>query len=146
MKAGDIQLQLSASNLWWRGEDWAAADPNLRRAKAATFSYRAGSLRGLAPGGLYLLPGPRRAGTTTEVKYAIADLLAASVPPRNIIHAAVDGWRDIDIRTLVTSASKTFLAGTSGVRYWFLDEISSVSGDWPNVIKNLRDNDAAFAD
>ena len=45
----------------------------------------------------------------------------------------------------MSSASQTFLAGTSGTRYWFLDEISSVTGDWPNVIKNLRDNDPAFA-
>jgi predicted AAA+ superfamily ATPase len=146
VKAGDIQLQLAASNLWWRNPEWTSEDPNLRRARAASFNYRAGSLRGLAPGGLYLLRGPRRAGKSTEVKYAVADLLAAGVPPRNVVHAAVDGWRDIDLRTMIAGASRTFLAGTTGTRYWFLDEITSVTGDWPNVLKNLRDNDAAFAD
>ena len=72
----------------------------------------------------------------------MVDLLQGGVPPRNIVHAAVDGWRASDLRTLVMSASTTFLAGTTGRRYWFLDEITSVLGDWPNTIKNLRDNDA----
>jgi predicted AAA+ superfamily ATPase len=33
----------------------------------------------------------------------------------------------------------------AGPRHWFLDEITSVKGDWPSVIKNLRDNDPGFA-
>ena len=93
-----------------------------------------------------MLRGPRRAGKSTEIAHAVVDLLQGGVPPRNIVHAAVDGWRATDLRTLVMSASTTFLAGTTGRRYWFLDEITSVLGDWPNTIKNLRDNDAAFAD
>jgi hypothetical protein len=145
MKAGDIQLHLAATNLWWRTKDWQRSDPDLRSAARAPFHYRSGSLRDLAPGGLYVLRGPRRAGKSVEVKYAISDLLAAGVPPRNIVHAAVDGWRDVDLRTLVRGAGATFLAGVSGTRYWFIDEISSVVGDWPNTIKNLRDTDPDFA-
>jgi uncharacterized protein len=145
VKAGDIQLHLAATNRWWRSADWRSEDPDLRAADHAPFRYRSGSLENLAPGGLYVLRGPRRAGKSTEVKYAIVDLLAAGVPPRNIIHAAVDGWRDVDLRTLVRSAGATFLAGVTGTRYWFIDEISSVSGDWPNAIKNLRDTDSEFA-
>jgi predicted AAA+ superfamily ATPase len=67
------------------------------------------------------------------------------VPPRNIVHAAVDGWRAADLQILVSSARTTFLAGVTGTRYWFIDEISSVIGDWPNTIKNLRDNNPDFA-
>jgi uncharacterized protein len=145
MKAGDIQLGLAESNRWWRAGDWQAADPDLRRAKLAPFHYRSGALTELASGGLYVLRGPRRVGKSTEIKYAIADLIAGGVPPRNNIHAAVDGWRAADLRTLVTSARTTFLAGVTGTRYWFVDEISSVIGDWPNTIKNLRDNDPDFA-
>jgi hypothetical protein len=145
MKAGAIQVQLAATNPWWRAADWAAGDRQLREAATAPFHYRAGCLSDLRPGGLYLLRGPRRAGKSTEIKYAITDLLASGVPPRNIVHAAVDGWRAAELRTLITGAAETFLSGVAGTRYWFLDEISSVSGDWPNVIKNLRDNDPAFA-
>jgi predicted AAA+ superfamily ATPase len=145
MKAGDVQLQLAANNRWWRVADWQRSDPDLRAARTAPFRYRAGCLSDLTPGGLYVLRGPRRSGKSTEIKYAIADLIAVGVPPRNIVHAAVDGWRAEDIRTLVTGSTRTFLAGTTGTRYWFIDEISSVSGDWPNTIKNLRDNDPDFA-
>jgi uncharacterized protein len=145
MKVGEIQLQLAATNRWWRSADWQHDDPDLRAASRAPFNYRSGSLRNLAPGALYVLRGPRRAGKSTEVKYAIADLLATGVPPRNIIHATVDGWRAGDLRTLVTGAAATFLAGVTGMRYWFIDEISSVLGDWPVTIKNLRDTDSGFA-
>jgi uncharacterized protein len=146
MKAGSVQVELAATNRWWRTPAWADADRQLKTAATAPFSYRAGCLRDLRPGGLYLLRGPRRAGKSTEIKYAIVDLLDAGVPPRNIIHAAVDGWRAADIRTMIMGAAETFLGGVTGTRYWFLDEISSVVGDWPNTIKNLRDNDPAFAE
>lgn len=146
VKAGDIQLSLAESNLWWRSGNWHDADPDLRRARQAPFFYRSGCLDGLVPGGLYVLRGPRRVGKSTEIKYAIADLIASGVAPRNIIHAAVDGWRASDLRTLVTGARTTFLAGVTGPRYWFIDEVSSVIGDWPNMMKNLRDNHADFAE
>jgi predicted AAA+ superfamily ATPase len=145
MKAGDVQLQIAANNRWWRTDGWQRSDPDLRAASKAPFRYRSGCLNDLAPGGLYVLRGPRRSGKSTEIKYAIADLLSAGVPPRNIVHAAVDGWRAADLRTLITGSTRTFLAGTTGPRYWFIDEISSVSGDWPNTIKSLRDNDPDFA-
>ncbi len=146
MKAGDIQLHLATTNRWWRGTGWERDDPRLRAAAAAPFRYRSGALRDLTPGGLYVLRGPRRAGKSTEIAQAVGDLLDSGVPPRNIVHAAVDGWRAADLRTLVMSASMTFLAGTNGPRYWFLDEITSVVGDWPNTIKNLRDNDVGFGE
>ena len=61
------------------------------------------------------------------------------------MHASVDGWRARDLRVLVTSAARTFLAGTTGVRYWFLDEVSSIPDGWPQVIKSLRDTDVQFS-
>jgi uncharacterized protein len=146
VKAGEIQLCLAESNRWWRSKDWVDRDPDLRRARQSPFQYRSGCLRDLIQGGLYVLRGPRRVGKSTEIKYQIADLIACGVPQRNIVHATVDGWRSSDLRTLVTSARTTFLAGTSGPRYWFIDEISSVSGDWPNTIKALRDNNPDFAE
>lgn len=145
MKAGDLQIQLATWNPWWRPGDWKRDDTRLRSAAASPFSYRAGCLDDLRPGGLYVLRGPRRAGKSTEIKYAIADLLDGGVDPRSIVHAAVDGWRADDLRRMIGTASTTFLTGTRGPRHWFIDEISSVTGDWPNTIKNLRDNDPAFS-
>ncbi len=140
-----MQLHLAETNRWWRSADWERDDPDLRAAAAAPFAYRSGALADLRVGGLYVLRGPRRVGKSTEIKHAIRDLLAAGVPARRIVHAAVDGWRAEDLRTLVATASKSFLAGVDGPRYWFLDEITSVKDDWPNTIKNLRDNDPEFA-
>ncbi|QSB15087.1 ATP-binding protein [Natronosporangium hydrolyticum] len=145
MKAGSIQLQLAATNPWWRSAGWVEGDLQLQEAATAPFRYRSGALRDLQVGGLYLLRGPRRAGKSTEIKHAIADLIEAGVEPRRIVHAPVDGWRASDLRTLITSAADTFLSGVIEPRYWFLDEISSVSGDWPNALKYLRDNDPTFA-
>jgi predicted AAA+ superfamily ATPase len=146
VRAGQVQLQLTATNGWWRSPDWQRDDPDLRAASDAPFDYRSGVLSDLTAGGLYVLRGPRRAGKSTEIKHAISDLLAGGTPPRNIVHAAVDGWRADDLRGLVTGASRSFLAGVAGRRWWFLDEITSVKGDWPSTIKNLRDNDPAFAE
>lgn len=146
MRSGQLQLQLGASNPWWRTPDWARDDPDLRAAAAAPFSYRARCLADLVQGGLYVLRGPRRVGKSTEIKQAIQDLIASGTPPRSIVHAAVDGWRAEDLRSLVATAARTFLAGVTGPRYWFIDEITSVRGDWPSVVKNLRDTDSAFAD
>lgn len=144
MKTGDIQTQLATANPWWRGAGWRVDDPHLRQAERAPFDYRPGSLTGLVDGGLYVLRGPRRSGKSTELKQAIAGLIAAGTDPRAIVHAPVDGWRAVDLRTMMGAVSTTFLADAP-VRYWFLDEITSVTGDWPNTIKNLRDNDPRFA-
>jgi predicted AAA+ superfamily ATPase len=145
MKAGQIQMHLAETNRWWRSPGWDRDDPDLRAAASAPFDYRSGALSDLRVGGLYVLRGPRRVGKSTEIKHAVRDLLAARVPARNIVHAAVDGWRAEDLRTLVATASRSFLAGVEGHRYWFIDEITSVKDDWPSTIKNLRDNDAGFA-
>lgn len=145
MKAGQIQTILSETNRWWHSGDWARDDADLRAAAAAPFRYRAHALAGMVPGGLYVLRGPRRVGKSTEIKKTIEDLIAAGVPPRSIVHAAVDGWRAEDLRALVSTASRSFLADGPRPRYWFLDEITSVRGDWPRTIKNLRDTDPAFA-
>ncbi len=144
MKPGEIQTRLSQTNRWWRSDDWQREDPDLRAAAAAPFDYQPGVLRDLTPGGLYLLRGPRRVGKSTEVKRAIADLLHTGISARRIVHVSVDGWQARDLRTLVSAARATFTATKTQDRYWFIDEITSVAGDWPNEIKWLRDNDAGF--
>ena len=145
MKSGTLQIQLAEHNPWWRPGDWARDDVDLVAAAEAGFTYRSGALAHLTQGGLYVLRGPRRVGKSTEIKMAIRDLLDSGVPARSVIHAAVDGWRAEDLRTLVPSATRSFLGDAPRPRWWFIDEITNVRGDWPNVVKNMRDNDPGFA-
>lgn len=146
MKAGDIQARLSATNTWWRGAGWERDDPDLAAAARAPFDYRPGVLDDLLDGGLYMLRGPRRVGKSTEVKRSVAGLVEAGVAPRRVIHCSVDGWRARELSQLVSAARVFLPPPEEGPRYWFLDEVSSVKGDWPSEIKWLRDNDPGFRD
>lgn len=144
MKQGEVQKQLAATNRWWRNPTgWAADDPDLRDAARAPFSYEPGALDNLAPGGLYVLRGPRRVGKSVEVKRTIQRLIANGVAPRRIVHMSVDGWRAGNLGLLVDAADH-FLLPSDPPRLWFLDEITSIADGWPERIKWLRDNHAQF--
>ena len=143
MKAGEIQHRLASTNRWWvdpRG--WPDGDPDLREAARAPFSYTTGVLDDLAAGGLYVVRGPRRVGKSVTMKRAVEKLINSGVDPRLIVHMSVEGWSDADLERLVSAASQIMPTGAH--RYWFLDEISGVSGRWPDRIKWLRDNDQRF--
>ena len=143
MKRGEVQQLLVATNRWWRDAvDWPSLDPDLREAAEAPYDYRASVLEDLAPGGLYLLRGPRRAGKTVAVKHSIEDLIARGMPPRRIAHMAVDGLRSRDLGMLVDAGDS--LMPDDGGRFWFFDEITGIADGWPERIKWLRDNDARF--
>ena len=143
MKRGEAQQSLIATNRWWRDpEGWVARDPDLRDADDAPFRYTAGVLSRLAPGGLYVLRGPRRVGKTVEVKRAIRELIAGGVEPRRIVHMAVDGLRSRDLGMLIDAAESLMPEGVS--RFWFFDEITGITDGWPERIKWLRDNDPGF--
>ena len=143
MKRGEAQQLLTATNRWWRDPvGWTKADPDLREAGDAPYDYRATVLDGLTPGGLYLLRGPRRVGKTVAVKQAIRDLVISGVPPRRIVHMAVDGLRSRDLPLLVDAAEALTLE--DGGRFWFFDEITGITDGWPERVKWLRDNDARF--
>ncbi|MDE0449748.1 MAG: AAA family ATPase [Spirochaetaceae bacterium] len=145
MKQGEVQQMLTATNRWWRNpRDWQRDDPDLREADGAPFRYSAGVLDDLAPGGLYVLRGPRRVGKSVELKRAIESLVASGIAPRSIVHAAVDGWRAADLGRLVSAAG--VLMPRDGRRYWFIDEITGITDGWPEQVKWLRDNDARLRD
>jgi uncharacterized protein len=139
MKAGEIEQQLSATNLWWRDEDWAGRDRDLKRAASAPYLYRPQALSDIRANGLYLLLGPRRVGKSVEIKRAVETLITRSIDPRRIFHVACDGWRDRDLYTLLKSAD-ALAPPDKGPRYVFLDEITGMIGDWVARIKWLRDN------
>ena len=140
---GQRAQEMSRLNPWWRGGDWTASDPDLADARNSGLAYRSGVLARLEAGGLYVLRGPRRVGKTVAVKQSIEDLLASGVPATSVVRMAVDGWAATDLRTLMqNTALPPVPEGTP--RYWFLDEITAVSGDWAEQIKWLRDNDPDF--
>ena len=142
MRQGEIQQLLVAGNRWWRSPTgWARHDPDLREAAQASFRYTAGVLAGLPSGSLTTLRGPRRVGKSVEIKRAIESLIAGGTAPRLIVHVAADGWRAADLARLVNAADQLTPAGH---RYWFIDEITSIRDGWPERVKWLRDNDAAF--
>lgn len=143
MKQGDVQKLLAATNRWWRSPDgWTADDPDLREANGAPYDYTPRVLDDLVPGGLYVLRGPRRVGKSVELKRTIQRLVADGVEPRHILHVSVDGWRTGDLGLLVDAARQLMPEG--GTRFWFIDEITSITDGWPERIKWLRDNDARF--
>ena len=144
MQYGEVQQRLSESNRWWGDPDgWTNNDPDLRRAGQAPFRYTAQVLADLAHGGLYTLRGPRRVGKSVEVKKAIEALIIGGVDPRLVVYMSVDGWQADDLGRLVDAAT-VFQA--PGHRYWFIDEITSITDGWPHRVKWLRDNDSRFGD
>lgn len=136
--------ELARVNSWWRGPEWQGRDPDLVAVENRALGYRPGCLANLAPGGLYLLRGPRRVGKTVAVKQAIEDLLDAGVPPLSVVRVAADGWSANDLRTVVQNAALPPVPA-GGHRWWFLDEVTAATGDWAAQIKWLRDNDSGFA-
>jgi uncharacterized protein len=147
VQSGELELQLSRTNLWWRSPDgWEADDEDLRRTVRAELSYEPEPLLDIAPDGLYVLLGPRRVGKSVEIKRAISRLIRSGVNARSIIHAAADGWRDADLGLLEDIGRRTGGRHRDEPRYWFIDEITSVQGSWPKRIKWLRDNTALGRD
>ena len=143
-KIGEMAAEVSATNPWWRRPDWAATDADLRQVSNRGLGYRSGCLDDLEPGNLYLLRGPRRVGKTVAVKQAIVSLIESGVPPSAIVRVAADGWAAKDLRTLAQRAALPPVP-PGHTRWWFVDEISAVTGDWAQQIKWLRDNDPELA-
>ena len=145
---GQLAAELAQTNPWWRGgrwvTDWVGTDPDLRPANETELGYVSGCLDDLEPGRLYLLRGPRRVGKTVSVKQTIDGLLRDGVAPSSIVRVAADGWANKDLRT-ITSLPGLPRRRDGARRWWFLDEITAVAGDWASQVKWLRDNDAEFA-
>lgn len=146
---GQLAGELAQTNPWWRGgrwaRDWVGTDPDLNLANETELGYVSGCLDDLEPGRLYLLRGPRRVGKTVSVKQTIEGLLDRGVPPACVVRVAADGWATKDLRALVSLPGLPRRPAGER-RWWFLDEVTAVNGDWASQVKWLRDNDAEFAD
>ena len=106
-------------------------------------SYESVCLDNVEPGNLCILRGPRRVEKTVAVKQTIRRLLAEGVRPTRIIRVAVDGWAAKALRTLARNSILPVLR-EGETRFWFLDEVLAVSGDWVQQLKWLWDNDEQF--
>lgn len=143
---GQLTAEVQQMNPWWRDpKGWSAKDHDLRSVAASGLDYQPGALDDLESGGLYLLRGPRRVGKTVTMKQVIVKLLASGVPPLAVVRLAVDGWAAKSLRTVVQNIPLP--PAPEGVpRWWFIDEVTAVEGDWATEIKWLRDNLAEFSD
>lgn len=142
---GQLTTEVTAMNPWWKTPTtWARRDPDLRHATSSGLDYQPSALDDLRPGGLYLLRGPRRVGKTVTTKQAVVDLLARGVPPLHIVRVATDGWDASGLRTVIQNIPLPPVAQGQH-RWWFLDEVTAVTGDWATQIKWLRDNHPEFA-
>lgn len=144
-KLGQLGQELSRQNPWWRTPDWARSDPDLRKAAQHHLGYQSNCLAQLEEGSLYILRGPRRVGKTVAVKQAIEHLLARGVPAHAIVRVAADGWSSADLRTVAANVALPPLPENIR-RWWFVDEVTGVAGDWAAQVKWLRDNDPEFAE
>ena len=133
---------LARTSWWAEPRTWVLRDPDLRRAREAPFEYSAGVLANLTPGGLYLLRGARRVGKSVEVKKKVRQLIDRGEDPRRIIHIAADELTAADLLRAVDAAAD--LTPGDGHRYWFVDEITTITDGWPPAIKWLRDNHPRF--
>jgi predicted AAA+ superfamily ATPase len=143
-RIGQIAQEIARMNPWWRSPDWFEADHDLREVRDSGLGFRSPCLDNLQPGGLYLLRGPRRVGKTVSVKQTIQSLLASGVPPLAIVRFAADGWLANDLRTLAQNVALP-PAPEQTSRWWFIDEVTAVKGDWATQVKWLRDNDPTFS-
>ncbi|HII54006.1 ATPase [Candidatus Micrarchaeota archaeon CG_4_10_14_0_2_um_filter_49_7] len=128
---------LSKQNCWWEGriEDdvhltaWRAQAPhwmpfNLKELPLEAFS-------------LNIITGPRQAGKTTLIKFAVEKLLKDGVQPKSIFYLRCDEVSDASqLREII----EAFLAhGGSGEVFIFLDEITEVAG-WEKTLKGFVDD------
>lgn len=146
MRAPEIDSELVEANPWWRDpHGWEERDVQLRAVRTSPLAYRPRPLEDLAPGGLYILRGPRRVGKSTALKQLVSERIRAGAPARQILHASVEGRSSADVADIVRRGAAHWLRGEAGQRLWLLDEITAVQGNWPATIKRLRDGHPSFA-
>jgi uncharacterized protein len=142
-KIGLLAQELSRTNTWWKSSTWWKHDPDLVDAEDLELDYQPECLANLEAGGLYILRGPRRVGKTVAIKQTIRALVDGGADPRAIVAASADGWDERDLRTLTQNIALPPV-GLGEQRWWFIDEVTAIKGDWPAQVKWLRDNDPTF--
>lgn len=145
MSNDDLFAAVRRHNPWWGMTAWEAQDRQLRALAAIPFHYDPQPLRGILPGSVYSLLGPRRVGKSTAVKVAIRDLLARGYPARRVFYYPCDLLRTPQelARLIEAIYDEAQLDGSLGEAdqpfYIFLDEVQTIPG-WQLAVKYLHDN------
>ena len=128
---------LQKQNVWWEGK--IENDPHLSQWREHGRRWVPFGLESLPlkPFSLNLVIGPRQAGKTTLMKFAVEMLLKKGVAPKSILYARCDevlGTKEL--RGII----ETFLSyAGSDEAFIFLDEITDIAG-WEKVIKGFIDD------
>jgi uncharacterized protein len=144
MRDDSIRQRLRDRNPWWRAgttgdrHAWAEVDETLREAERHEIGYRPDILDDVAPGGLYILRGPRRVGKSVVVKRLISSLLEHGVEPLRIVYLALNDFSTNDLRRAFALGRSMTAAAGDQPRFWLFDEVTSVDG-WTKVLKDVRD-------
>ncbi len=141
MRDFERRAHLLESNPWWReSDDWRLRDPDLREARLNALSfYDPRPLKGVEPGSVYLLMGPRRAGKSVAMKRAIELMLGdRGFDPRRIVFCPCESLTAQDLRRMVKLAEDLTPGLAPESRCWLFDEITYVR-DWATALKQLRD-------
>jgi len=138
---GQVAQAARRDSPWWLGGAWVRTDADLREVAASGIEYDPAPLADVEPDGLYMLYGPRRVGKTVAVKQAVRGLLTSGVEPLRIVRVTVDGWPANRLGLLYDHVTRVLTSSVGEApRYWFIDEVTSCTGPWWTVLKNLRDN------
>lgn len=128
---------LDRQNVWWEGK--IENDTHLRRWREHERRWVPSNLKevSLTPFSLNFVVGPRQAGKTTLMKFAIEKLLAAGKTPKSILYARCD--EVVDAKQLRETIETFFAYANSKAVFIFLDEITDITG-WEKVIKGFVDD------
>jgi len=128
---------LAKQNVWWEGR--IENDVHLTQWREHEKRWIPINLEELPlkPFSLNIIIGPRQAGKTTLMKFAVEKLLKKGVPPKSIFYVRCDEILDAkELRKII----ETFLNCSSSEEvYLFLDEITDIVG-WEKVIKGFIDD------
>lgn len=128
---------LGRQNVWWEGK--IEDDVHLSQWREHERRWVPLGLEGmpLKAFSLNFVVGPRQAGKTTLMKFAVERLLRAGVRPKSILYARCDEILEVaQLREVIDSF---FTYSGSKEVFIFLDEITEVGG-WEKVIKGFIDD------
>ena len=137
--AGDLLAALSRQNIWWEGR--VEDDYTLRQWKGHPLHWTPMNLASLSlePFSLNLVFGPRQAGKTTLLKFAVQGLLSSGEPAKSILYLRCDEIAGAPELREVLQEFLSF-AGQQPV-FIFIDEASEVKG-WEKMLKGFIDDGA----
>ena len=128
---------LAKQNVWWEGR--IENDVHLAQWKTRLHRWTPLELDTLPlePFALNVVIGPRQAGKTTLLKFAVEKLIKTGVDPKSILYLRCD---EVTSEAQLREIIESFLAfaGSKGV-FIFLDEVTEVK-NWAKTVKGLIDD------